>query len=116
MKNITIGGKEYPIAFNMKTIMNFEELTGTSFFGETFSQIKTRIALIMASVLTADENTELTIDKLMGDMDYQAMQEVIAAYTVVMELVGKFFPIPEIEKKNEPEKPADADKEEKPKN
>ena len=56
-KEITINGKQYPVIFDMQTIMNFEEVTGgKSFFTENLTTLKNRIALIIAAVTAADEN------------------------------------------------------------
>lgn len=115
-KKITLSGKEYPVDFNMKTILNFEEISGTTFFVETFTTLKSRIALVMASVLTADENTDLTLEVMMGGKDVQAVRDVIQAYLSVNALASKFFEIPEAEKQNQPEQPEDAEADEKPKN
>ena len=42
LKNpITINGKQYPVIFDMQTIMNFEEVTsGKSFFTENLTTLK----------------------------------------------------------------------------
>ena len=85
----------------MKTMLNYEEISGKSFFGEDFAHLKERIALIMSAALTADENTTLTVEELM------------AAYNIVMELCAEFMKIPAVEPK--PEKPSE-DEEEKAKN
>ena len=103
-KEITIGGKTYPVVFNLKTMMNFEEITGKSFFGESFDGFKERIALIISAALAADEKADITV-----------AQDIIKAYVAVMELSAKFFNIPEVEPKDE--KPAEeAEDEEKAKN
>ena len=104
-KEITIGGKQYPIVFTLKTMMNFEEITGKSFFGETFDTFKSRIVLIISAVFAADENSDLTIEKLANADTWQAAQDIVKAYVAVMELSTKFFNTPEVEPKDE--KPAD---------
>ncbi len=104
-KEITIGGKTYPVVFTLKTMMNFEEITGKSFFGETFDTFKSRIVLIISAVFAADENSDLTIEKLANSDTWQAAQDIVKAYVLVMELSAKFFNIPEVEPKDE--KPAD---------
>ena len=53
----------------MKTMLNYEEISGKSFFGEDFAHLKERIALIMSAALTADENTTLTVEELMNGDD-----------------------------------------------
>ena len=44
-KKIKMAGKTYPVVFTLKTMMNFEEITGKSFFNENFETMKSRIAL-----------------------------------------------------------------------
>ena len=117
-KEITINGKQYPVVFDLQTMMNFEEITnGTSFFGAPLDTLKHRVAIIAAAAISADDKTDLTVEAILGDKDYKAMQQIIAAYNIVMTLAGEFFPIPEIEKKNNPEPPAEEQSDdEKPKN
>lgn len=98
---ITIQGKEYPVVVNMQTILNFEEITGSSFFTEQFGTTKSRIAIILAAALAADEKSELTVETLKGEGNLQDVLSLIAAYTVVMELIEKFFKIPDVEKKKQ---------------
>ena len=103
-KEITINGKQYPVVFDLQTMMNFEEITnGTSFFGAPLDTLKHRVAIIAAAAISADDKTDLTVEAILGDKDYKAMQQIIEAYNVVMTLAGEFFPIPEIEKKNNPD-------------
>jgi hypothetical protein len=112
-KEITIGGKTYPVAFSMKTMLNFEEISGKPFFGETFDHLKERIAVIMSAVLTANENTSLTVDELMNGDDWEKVKEILGAYKTVMELCAEFMKIPAVEP--QPEKPSE-DEDEKAKN
>jgi hypothetical protein len=104
-KEITIGGKQYPVVFTLKTMMNFEEITGKSFFGESFDGFKERIVLIISAVLAADEKADITVEQMTSAETWQQAQDIIKAYVAVMELSAKFFNIPEVEPKDE--KPAD---------
>lgn len=112
-KDITIGGKTYPVVFTLKTMMNFEEITGKSIFGETFDTLKERIALIMSAIFAADEKADITVEQLANAESWEAAQDIVKAYVAVMELSAKFFNIPEVEPKDEP---APAEDEEQPKN
>ena len=103
-KEITIAGKQYPVEFTMQTMMNFERITnGKSFFKSNLDTLEDRIALIAAAVFTADENTDLTVESIVGNKDFAAVQQIIAAFSIVAEVMEPFFKIPEIEKKNNPE-------------
>ena len=114
-KEITIGGKQYPIVFTLKTMMNYEEITGQSFFSASFDNFKERIALIISAIFAADEKTDITVEQLANAESWEAAQDIVKAYVAVMELSAKFFNIPEVEPKDE--KPAEkAEDEEKAKN
>lgn len=113
-KEITIGGKNYPVAFSMKTMLNFEEISGKPFFGELFDHLKERIALIMSAALTADDNTKLTIEDLMKGDEWERVKELMAGYNIVMELCAEFMEIPAVEPK--PENPSEESQEGKAKN
>lgn len=97
-KEITINGKSYKVAFTFQTILNFEDVTGKSFFAASLDTLKNRIALIFAAVLAADENTDITVESITGKQDLSALNDIIAAHNVIMEMSGGFFKIPEVEK------------------
>ena len=115
---VTIAKKQYKIAFDMQTIMNFEEITGESFFNANLEHpsLKNRIAIVLAAVLSADKDTDLTVEMLTGKGDWQAVKDIMVAFTAVIMLSTKFFGIPDIEKQNEPEPQpaAETDGDEKP--
>lgn len=102
-KEITINGRKYPVVFTMDTLMNFEEIVSKSFFESDFKTLKDRMALVIAAVITADSKTSLTIDECRGNGDLAAVQQIIQAYTVVMELSAAFFKVPEVVAKAEAE-------------
>ena len=104
-KEITINGKTYPIVFTMDTMMNFEEIADKSFFETDLKRLKDRLAIIMAAVITADDKTKLTVEELRGNGDLEAVQQIIAAFNIVMEASTEFFKIPAVEPKDE--KPKD---------
>jgi hypothetical protein len=98
---ITIAGQQYPVQFDFQTLLNFENITKKSFFGATFEMTTERMALIMAAVLSADENTSLTIEGMVGQKDWEAVKEIITAYGIIMNLANDFFHIPEVVKQSE---------------
>ena len=103
MKEIEINGKQYPVVVDMQTIMNFEEITGKSFFASTEETLKDRIALIMAAVLSADKDTDLDIEDIIGDKGFDALQQVINAYLIISELLVEFTKIPAVVSNSEKE-------------
>ena len=102
-KEITINGKKYPVVFNMKTILGYEQISGKSFFGEDFSKMSERLALIVAAVVSAGSKEELSIDDMMNADTLELVQEVLTAYTVVIGMVNEFFKTPDVEPKQEEE-------------
>lgn len=92
-KEITIGGEQYPVAFTLKTIDGFERITSTPFSTANLDLTHNRMALICAAALTADENTKLTADAIIGDGDLNALKQITAATTIIMELVTEFFEV-----------------------
>ena len=100
-KEITIAGVQYPVTFDFQTLLNFESITNSSFFDTNFTKTVDRMALIMAAVLTADEDTKLTVDLLKGKGDWDAVKDIIAAYGIVMDLASAFFKVPEVVKQAE---------------
>lgn len=104
-KFITIAGVQYPVQFDLNTIMLFEEIVEHSFFADSFSTLKSQMALTVAAALSADKDTKLSVDVMLGSKDMQACKEAVTAYAIVMEMAVEFFKIPEVEPKDE--KPAD---------
>lgn len=107
-KEITIGGKTYPIDFTMQAIMLFEEVTDKSFFDTNFNKTTDRMALIYAAVMNADKKADITVEKITGNMDLQAVKDIIAAFGTVMNLANDFFKLPKVteeeDKADEPKK------------
>ena len=103
MKEITINGKTYPVVFNMKTILGYEQISGKSFFGEDFAKMSERLALIVAAVISADSKADISIDDMMNADKLELVQEVLTAYTVVLGMVNEFFKMPDVEPKQEEE-------------
>lgn len=95
MKEITIAGKQYPVLFNMSTLLSFEQITDRSFFGEKFTMHKERLAIIFAALYAADNKTPVSIETLLNSNDWN---EINQAFTVVMEMASEFFDIPKVVK------------------
>ena len=92
-KEITIGGQQYPVAFTLKTIDGFERITSTPFSTANLDRTHNRMALIAAAALTADENTTLTAEAIIGNGDLKALKQITDATTTIMELVTEFFEV-----------------------
>ena len=100
-KEITINGKTYKIAFTVKTMMSYEKITGNSFFNAKFSNLSERLPLIIAAILTVDDNPEISMDELMNIDNIHGLQDIISAFAAVMELSEQFFDLPTIGKEAE---------------
>ena len=99
---ITINGKQYPVVFSMKTIINFEEIANKSFFGVTFDKTTDRIALIVAAILAADENSPIKIEDVMGNQDVAAIKQISEAFLIILNMSTEFFGIPTVIEQPEP--------------
>ena len=106
-KEITIGGVQYPVEFTFQALLNFEEIAGKSFFETDFKKLKDRIALIAAAVYAADEKTKLTVDTIMAGKDLKAIQDITAAFVIVMDLCNEYFEIPKVVQDAEEREAAD---------
>ena len=115
-KEITIGGKNYPVIFTLATLSNFEEITGKPFFKADLDIIKNRIAIICAAAIAADENTKLTVEELRGNDDLEAYKQICTVYNTIIEMAAEFFHIPPTEKKEAEQTAAEDEGGEKPKN
>ena len=94
-KEITLQGKTYPVVFTMKTILNFEEITSKTFFGDSLSKLTDRIAITIAAVLAANEKADINVEDL-TDLDWDGIQELLTAFSVVTDLSYDFFKIPRV--------------------
>ena len=93
MQQITLQGKQYPVAFNMTTVLTFEEVADKPFFGETFARLREQMILVFAAVYAADKKSTLTVDILMQQQDWDEFKQAFAA---VIELSTEFFHIPAV--------------------
>ena len=108
-RSITINGKEYPIVFTMDTLMNFEAIAKESFFEANLNTLKNRMALIIAAVITANENTDLTVEMLKGKGDIEAVKQIAELNLIVTEAMGEFFEVPDVVKAEEAAEQTDDD-------
>jgi hypothetical protein len=92
-KEITLNGKPVAVSFTLTTLLTYEELTDSNFFGEQFEKLKERIALIYAAIYTADRNTAITVDDILSTDNWQ---EISDAFTTVMTMAGEFFKLPKV--------------------
>lgn len=92
-KEITLNGKPVAVAFTLATLLTYEEITDSNFFGEQFEKLKERIALIFAAIHTANHETTITIDDLLNSTNWQ---EIAESFTTVMQMAGDFFKLPKV--------------------
>ena len=92
-KEIKLNGKPVAVSFTLTTLLTYEELTDSNFFGEQFEKLKARIALIYAAIYTADRDTTITVDDILNTDNWQ---EIAEAFTTVMQMAGDFFKLPKV--------------------
>lgn len=109
MKEITIQGIQYPVVFDLQTMLNFEETTGRSFFSTNFENmpLKDRIHLIHAAVKSADTNAKLTIEAIKGQRTFEDTKSIMQASNDIIIMSDEFFTLFEIEKQNDQEQSTD---------
>ena len=92
-KEITLNGKSVAVDFMLTTLLTYEEITDSNFFGEQFERLKERIALIYAAIYTADHDTTITVEDILSTNNWQ---EISDAFTTVMQMAGDFFKLPKV--------------------
>lgn len=92
-QTITLMGRDIPVAINMGTLLAFEEITGKAFSDADVLPMKANMALLYSAILTADADTDLTIDTLRDCKNYH---EFIAAVNKVTAMLTEFLSIPAI--------------------
>lgn len=92
-REITIGKRTLPVAFNMATLLAFEDITGRPFFGEDFQKTKERLAIIFAAVYAANKDTDFSVEDL---MDCEDWQQVSTAFETVTQMASEFFTLPKV--------------------
>ena len=102
MNKITIDGKEYPVEFNMSTLIAFEATAGHSFFADQFNTMYSRILLVFAAMFAVDDSIEMTV--LTKSKDFRG---IISAYSEVEKMALDFFKVPEVVKDAEQQESQD---------
>ena len=90
-RTVTIDGKEYPVNFDMSTLIAFEQTSDKSFFGENFDKLYSRVTLVWAAMFAANEN--ITTDVVLKSKDWQGITQ---AFNTIMEMAAEFFKVPKI--------------------
>lgn len=107
---VTFNGVNYPVVFDLQALTNFEDITKQGFFEANLNMTNNRIAIVIASVLSADKDTKLTIEEMRGKESFGDYKQIIEAYNVVMTLANDFFKIPKVEEGKDP-KPEEQEQE-----
>lgn len=97
-KEITLSGKTFPVAFNLQTMINWESITGKSFFGQDFKLLSDQTVLVVAAILSENPDADINYDGIVKTSNYQTLQEIIDASNTVMALASEFFKVPEVMK------------------
>jgi len=92
-REIQIGTRTLPVAFNMTTLLAYEDISGRPFFNENFERTKERLAIIFAAVYAADKDTTFAVEDLMTCSDWQ---QISTAFETVTQLATEFFTVPKV--------------------
>ena len=92
--------QEYPVVFNLQTILNYEELSGRSFFDDPLKRLQSQISLVFSAIIAADENTSVKAEDFLKADSGKAVTDIINAFTVVMTMAGDFFKTPAVAAKD----------------
>lgn len=93
---ITLFGEELDIRFNMATEIAYEEITGQPFSMEALTNQRTAIALYMAAIIAAKDDTHITIEMLMKEA---TAKDIVAIKDAVWQSLEEFASIPPTTKK-----------------
>ena len=90
-------GEDIDVKMNMSVMIAYEEIAGTSFYGEEFKTTRSRYALL-AAVLAASDADNTLAERLLTDA---SPKEFTEAFEVVCLALADFFEIPSVMKKDE---------------
>lgn len=103
-KEITFLEKTYPVAFTVKTMTAFEDITGKSFFDpkNKLKKLGDKAVLLFCAIIAADPKAGIKLDDILDSDKVEAVNDIINAFNVINELAAEFFHIPAIEPQPEP--------------
>lgn len=90
-------GEDIDVKMNMSVMIAYEEIAGTSFYGEEFKTTRSRYALL-AAVLAASDADSSIADRLLTEA---TPKEFTEAFEVAFLALADFFEIPSVMKKDE---------------
>lgn len=90
-------GEDIDVKMNMSVMIAYEEIAGTSFYGEEFKTTRSRYALL-AAVLAASDADNTLAERLLTDA---SPKEFTEAFEVAFLALADFFEIPSVMKKDE---------------
>lgn len=90
-------GEDIDVKMNMSVMIAYEEIAGTSFYGEEFKTTRSRYALLAATLAASDADSSIA-DRLLTEA---TPKEFTEAFEVVFLALADFFEIPSVMKKDE---------------
>lgn len=97
--HITVLGETLDIAFNMAVELNYEEISGEAFTIDALAKMRNSIALYMAAILSANPDTEITVERLLKEAKGP---EIASLSTAVITAMTEWMQIPTVIKEEEP--------------
>lgn len=110
---INILNEEIDIRFNMAVELAYEEITNEPFNIESLNKMKNTLALDMAAIIVAKEDTQITIERLMKEANGKEIGQLNNA--VITEMMA-WLQIPAVVAKEDAKEPQPDVNEEQPKN
>ena len=80
-KTINIFGESITIAFNMASLIGFEEITGKPFNEINIGMSKDTLALSIAVIIANNPDTQITVNALMTQASGKEISELTQAVT-----------------------------------
>lgn len=90
-------GEDIDVKMNMSVMIAYEEIAGTSFYGEEFKSTRSRYALLAATLAASDADSSIA-DRLLTEA---TPKEFTEAFEVAFLALADFFEIPSVMKKDE---------------
>ena len=106
---INILGEEITIAFNVQVEIAYEEISGEAFSIDSLAKMKNSVALYMAAIITANPNTDITVERLMKEA---SGKEIAALSNATIQAMSEWMDIPKVIPTEDKEPEDDGEKKE----
>ena len=109
-EEITILGEQIAIEFNLAVEVAYEEIADRPFDIADLVSQRNSVALYMAAIITANPDTNITVERLMKEATGPEIEALSKAVIVAM---TEWLHLPQVLKKEQPAEDNEGDKKEK---